>query len=172
MNPSGQQFSAREIAKAAKRALHEGKTILGVSVRSLGDRLGMESDSLIEQWCSEHASAHVPMWILAHPGLPRELRAWLFARLDESYVRGTSGLTIPSADDQSNVVTGVMGRLLVAMSAAMIDKRHSPEEAREELPIVVALRKHLETYEAALRETANSERTSNVVEISAKGSSR
>jgi hypothetical protein len=164
--PTVRFINHRNLAENTRGAFHEACALFRKSALDLSKALG-PTDDLIEAWGRANSTANVPLWILAHPSLPRELRAWLISWVDNEYAAARSGLVLPSAEDQTNVVSGVLGKLLVAMSSAMVDRVWSADEAREALPIARTVKKHVEILISVLEAVMKGERISqtNVHEI-------
>lgn len=122
-----------DVQRATKRLFQQALAILpGVSAATVADALD-ETESLVEGWASPHRLNHVPAWILAHPKLPADVRAFIDAGL-----RAMSEAT-PCRDSspevQHQITTGAFGEMLAVVARALVgDNVIDPKEAREALP--------------------------------------
>lgn len=63
----------RDLHEATKELLRTSLSLAKIKGEKLAEYLG-ESDALVDAWRGETKKTHVPLWILASPGLPAQLR--------------------------------------------------------------------------------------------------
>ena len=123
-----------DYAQFAKASLRTGLALHGISQERLARALGYENADTVEAWLSPSRPNHVPLWLVMHPALPRDVRAFVLAEADRLAGEQTPGAA-ESPEAQSAIALRSCGQFIIAVSGAVTAERIGVEQAAQLLVV-------------------------------------
>lgn len=125
------ELSAR-VKKVLRRALDD----LGFSAAQLAQWVGVDA-SIAEDWCREASTRHVPLHLLAHPKIPRQLRARLAA---DVWALAQETCSPQSRESAVYALLRLFGEGVAVAATALADGRIEDHETEAMRPVFAKIR--------------------------------